>query len=374
MLSSMINNALLELTYWFYLLQVSIIIVECHKWFMQDKIMTDSEERAHEKFTMGYFVKDFNNEVIQKDLIWCLNFASEAHKEQKRKDIESTPYINHPIGVAYILSEEAGVTSLDLLRGCLLHDTVEDTSVVIDVIRAKFGDYIANLVEEVTDDKSLPKQKRKDLQISGREPIEEPLESYPWPNHEELKLLLAAANFAAEKHRRHFLFDAPNSVPYINHVISVAFIVSEEAGIYDIPVLCAALLSDVVVGKGNSAAEDIAATFGQEVGHLVAELTLNHSSSIEDQFKDQMNKAGGMSYHAKVITLAAMIDKCRRLEVFEPQGWSGQLRENYFRWAFQLCTTLANTHPHLELELNNIWVGQGLKKFPMQSKEENQCI
>ncbi|XP_046689117.1 guanosine-3',5'-bis(diphosphate) 3'-pyrophosphohydrolase MESH1-like [Homalodisca vitripennis] len=54
-----------------------------------------------------------------------------------------------------------------------------------------------------------------------------------------------------------------------------------------------------------------------------------------------------------------MIDNCRRLEVFEPQGWSQQMRENYFKWAFQLSTALANTHPQLELELNNIWIGQG---------------
>uniref|UniRef100_A0A1B6JHF6 Guanosine-3',5'-bis(diphosphate) 3'-pyrophosphohydrolase MESH1 n=1 Tax=Homalodisca liturata TaxID=320908 RepID=A0A1B6JHF6_9HEMI len=412
---------------------------------MQDKRMTETEEKAYEKFTLGYFVKEVKNEAIQKNFIWCLNFAAEAHKDQKRKDIECTPYINHPIGVAYIISEEAGITSLDLLRGCLLHDTVEDTSVVIDVIRARFGDYIANLVEEVTDDKSLPKQKRKDLQvihartsspqakmvkladklynlrdldrslpkgwteerrreyyewafqvceglrginskleealdeffktkglISVREPTDGPLEDIPWPEHEELKPLIAAANLAAKVHRRRFLFDASNSIPYINHPISIAFIITEEAEIYDTSVLCAAMLCDVV-GEDNTTVEDIQEMFGRQVGTLVAEL-FTHSSSTEDKFKIQMNKAHSLSYHAKVIILAGMIDNCRRLEVFEPQGWSQQMRENYFKWAFQLSTALANTHPQLELELNNIWIGQGLKTFPMQSKEEPQCI
>lgn len=35
---------------------------------------------------------------LQKEFMKCLHFAAEAHKEQRRKDLEKTPYINHPIG------------------------------------------------------------------------------------------------------------------------------------------------------------------------------------------------------------------------------------------------------------------------------------
>jgi hypothetical protein len=54
---------------------------------------------------------------------------------------------------------------LDVVIAAILHDTVEDTDTTIDELRAAFGSRIADLTAEVTDDKSLPKQTRKDLQI-----------------------------------------------------------------------------------------------------------------------------------------------------------------------------------------------------------------
>jgi GTP diphosphokinase / guanosine-3',5'-bis(diphosphate) 3'-diphosphatase len=47
----------------------------------------------------------------------------------------------------------------------MLHDTIEDTDTTADQLRARFGDEVAQIVLEVTDDKSLPKEKRKQLQI-----------------------------------------------------------------------------------------------------------------------------------------------------------------------------------------------------------------
>lgn len=46
------------------------------------------------------------------------------------------------------------------------HDTVEDTATTIEDIRTAFGDAVAALVAEVTDDKELPKQERKTQQIA----------------------------------------------------------------------------------------------------------------------------------------------------------------------------------------------------------------
>lgn len=45
----------------------------------------------------------------------ALQFAAYKHRFQKRKDADGTPYINHPIGVAHILSNEAGIQDFDLL-------------------------------------------------------------------------------------------------------------------------------------------------------------------------------------------------------------------------------------------------------------------
>lgn len=95
----------------------------------------------------------------------CMNFAALKHSTQRRKDSAKTPYINHPIGVANILANEGSVTDLEVLMAALLHDTVEDTETSFDEIEENFGASIRKIVEEVTDDKSLPKAERKRLQI-----------------------------------------------------------------------------------------------------------------------------------------------------------------------------------------------------------------
>jgi GTP diphosphokinase / guanosine-3',5'-bis(diphosphate) 3'-diphosphatase len=98
-------------------------------------------------------------------LLRALGFASLKHRNQRRKDAESSPYINHPIAVASILATEGEVGDHNLLTAAVLHDTVEDTETTVDELTTEFGPEVAGLVREVTDDKSLPKAERKRLQI-----------------------------------------------------------------------------------------------------------------------------------------------------------------------------------------------------------------
>ncbi|NXM58311.1 MESH1 pyrophosphohydrolase, partial [Illadopsis cleaveri] len=72
-------------------------------------------------------------------LLEAVDFAARKHKDQRRKDPEGTPYINHPI--------------------------VEDTDTTFSEIEERFGAEVRRVVEEVTDDKTLPKMERKRLQI-----------------------------------------------------------------------------------------------------------------------------------------------------------------------------------------------------------------
>ena len=95
----------------------------------------------------------------------ALHFAADKHRYQKRKDVEASPYINHPIYVAQILSDIAGIDDVEVLCGAVLHDTVEDTETSLNDIELAFGLRVARIVEEVTDDKSLAKQARKQAQI-----------------------------------------------------------------------------------------------------------------------------------------------------------------------------------------------------------------
>ncbi len=98
-------------------------------------------------------------------LFRALAFAAHKHRDQRRKDAEASPYINHPIALAEVLTGEGGVTDVEVLAAALLHDTIEDTATTLEELQQHFGARIAGMVAEVTDDKELPKVDRKRLQI-----------------------------------------------------------------------------------------------------------------------------------------------------------------------------------------------------------------
>jgi guanosine-3',5'-bis(diphosphate) 3'-pyrophosphohydrolase len=95
----------------------------------------------------------------------ALAFAADKHRDQRRKDAAASPYINHPIALANVLVREGGVSEPEVVAAALLHDTLEDTQTSPAELRAAFGERVAGIVAEVTDDKSLPKAERKRLQI-----------------------------------------------------------------------------------------------------------------------------------------------------------------------------------------------------------------
>jgi GTP diphosphokinase / guanosine-3',5'-bis(diphosphate) 3'-diphosphatase len=94
-----------------------------------------------------------------------LAFSSRKHSQQKRKDADASPYINHPIALVSILAVEAGISDRDTLCAALLHDTIEDTKTSFEELVEAFGVAVASLVQEVTDDKKLPKAERKLRQV-----------------------------------------------------------------------------------------------------------------------------------------------------------------------------------------------------------------
>jgi guanosine-3',5'-bis(diphosphate) 3'-pyrophosphohydrolase len=91
-------------------------------------------------------------------------FAAAKHRNQRRKDAEASPYINHPIALAELLAF-VGIEDLEVLQAALLHDTVEDTDTSFQELEERFGKAVADIVQEVTDDKALPKGERKRLQV-----------------------------------------------------------------------------------------------------------------------------------------------------------------------------------------------------------------
>lgn len=103
--------------------------------------------------------------MSKSGLIDAMAFAAHKHRNQRRKDVEASPYINHPIALARVLAVEADITDEKTLLAAVLHDTLEDTETSFDELRERFGRKVADVVAEVTDDKSLPKPRRKQLQI-----------------------------------------------------------------------------------------------------------------------------------------------------------------------------------------------------------------
>jgi len=102
-----------------------------------------------------------DNNIILK----AAYFAAQKHRDQRRKDKEASPYINHPLRVAMLISEIGKVQDEEIIAAALLHDTIEDTDTISADIEMQFGLRILELVEAVTDDKSLAKEERKKRQI-----------------------------------------------------------------------------------------------------------------------------------------------------------------------------------------------------------------
>jgi guanosine-3',5'-bis(diphosphate) 3'-pyrophosphohydrolase len=97
--------------------------------------------------------------------IAAVAFAADKHRTQRRKDAEASPYINHPISLAHVLANEGRIEDVNVLCAAVLHDTIEDTETTAAELTSIFGAKVASIVIEVTDDKPLAKEVRKQRQI-----------------------------------------------------------------------------------------------------------------------------------------------------------------------------------------------------------------
>ncbi len=98
-------------------------------------------------------------------LFHALDFAASKHRNHRRKDAVGSPYVNHLIEVIEILANVGEVNDETTLMAAALHDTIEDTATTAEELEAAFGTEVRRVVEEVSDDKRLPKAERKRLQV-----------------------------------------------------------------------------------------------------------------------------------------------------------------------------------------------------------------
>jgi (p)ppGpp synthase/HD superfamily hydrolase len=103
-----------------------------------------------------------------KEWVTVLRAADSAarwHVHQRRKGAAQEPYINHLLEVSSLVAEATHGKDPDLVIAALLHDAVEDQEVPFELIVREFGQKVADLVQEVSDDKTLAKEVRKETQI-----------------------------------------------------------------------------------------------------------------------------------------------------------------------------------------------------------------
>lgn len=96
----------------------------------------------------------------------AVSYMFEMHEGVTRDD-GKTPYATHPLRVTEYLRTIAGETDEEVLCAALLHDVIEDTGENFDDIASRFGDGVASLVAELTNDNRLPKQRRKALMLES---------------------------------------------------------------------------------------------------------------------------------------------------------------------------------------------------------------
>src|SRR5207253_83887 len=93
------------------------------------------------------------------------DLAARRHTGMARKGRGNEPYINHLAEVANLLALVTEGADAELVTAGWLHDTIEDTEITREELAQTFGERVADLVMEVTDDMSLPKEKRRQKQI-----------------------------------------------------------------------------------------------------------------------------------------------------------------------------------------------------------------
>ncbi len=103
----------------------------------------------------------YNHSIVLK----ALAFAAEKHRFQFRKGEEQTPFINHPIKVANLLTEVGNIEDEATICGAILHDTIEDTITSCADLESMFGEEICSLVSEVSDDRFLNPIESKEHQV-----------------------------------------------------------------------------------------------------------------------------------------------------------------------------------------------------------------
>ncbi len=94
----------------------------------------------------------------------AIDLAARLHNGQVRKTADVLPYISHPFAVAWIVAQYTD--DEDSIIAALMHDTLEDVKgYTMEQLISDCGQRVADIVKGVSEEKSLPFEKRKQLYI-----------------------------------------------------------------------------------------------------------------------------------------------------------------------------------------------------------------
>lgn len=169
-------------------------------------------------------------------------------------------------------------------------------------------------------------------------------------------LVLRAAAFAAQRHRRQRRRDAEGS-PYINHPLALADTLANLGGIADPVVLCAALLHDTVEDTATTL-EEIELAFGARIAAVVGEVTDDKTLPKAERKRLQIEHAPHASREAQLVKLADKI--CNLTDLLEaPPPWPLQRKRDYFDWTAQVVAGVRGVHPGLEARFDSLYARIG---------------
>ena len=166
------------------------------------------------------------------------------------------------------------------------------------------------------------------------------------PCNVNMEKVIEAAWFAARKHthqRRKNIED----IPYINHLLEVANLLTSEGKVTDEDILSAALLHDTIEDTGTGKAE-ILSVFGPNVLNYVLEVTDDKALPKAERKRMQVKHAHSLSEGATLIKLADRISNLRSIAAEAPKGWTVDRQLEYFNWSWEVFEQLPETRSPLK--------------------------
>ncbi len=173
---------------------------------------------------------------------------------------------------------------------------------------------------------------------------------------DDLQRLIAAAAFAAHKHRDQRRKGAEAS-PYINHPLMVANVLANEGAVDNVTRLMAALLHDTIEDT-QTTADEIAAAFGPETAAVVLAVTDDKRLSKDERKRRQVLHAAEISERAKLVKLADKICNLRDLSASPPADWPLERRREYFEWAREVVANLRGVSAPLAALSDRAYAGK----------------